>query len=44
MWIPQLSMALCGVGFALACAQALWSALSGRTFVAEPGADAPRAD
>ena len=44
MWIPQLSMALGCVGFALAFAQALWSALSGRPFFAEPGADAPRAD
>jgi len=44
MWIPQLSMALGCVGFALAFAQALWSAVSGRPFFAEPGADAPRAD
>ena len=44
MWIPQLSMALGCVGFALAFAQALWSAISGRPFFAEPGADAPRAD
>ena len=44
MWIPQLSMALGCVGFALAFAQALWSAVSGRPFFAEHGGEAPRAD
>lgn len=44
MWIPQLSMALGCVGFALAFAQALWSALSGHRFFALPSGEAPRAD
>jgi TRAP-type C4-dicarboxylate transport system permease small subunit len=44
MWIPQLSMALGCAGFALAFVQALWSAMAGRPFFAEPGADAPRVD
>jgi TRAP-type C4-dicarboxylate transport system permease small subunit len=44
MWIPQLSMALGCVGFALAFAQALWSALSGRVFFAEPDPEAKHAD
>jgi TRAP-type C4-dicarboxylate transport system permease small subunit len=44
MWIPQLSMALGCVGFAIAFAQALWSALSGRPFYAEPSAEASHAD
>ncbi len=38
LWIPQLSMALGSVGFALAFAQALWSRLAGETFMAEPAA------
>ena len=44
MWIPQLSMALGAVGFALAFAQALWSRLAGRPFFAEPAAEATHAD
>jgi TRAP-type C4-dicarboxylate transport system permease small subunit len=44
LWIPQLSMALGCVGFAMAFAQALWSRLSGRPFFAEPGSDALHAD
>lgn len=44
MWIPQLSMALGCVGFALAFIQALWSRLSGRPFFAEPSSEALHAD
>lgn len=44
MWIPQLSMALGCVGFAVAFVQALWSSLSGRPFFAEPGGEAAHAD
>lgn len=44
MWIPQLSMALGCIGFALAFAQALWSRLSGRPFFAEASAEALHAD
>lgn len=44
MWIPQLSMALGCVGFALAFAQALWSSLAGRTFFVEVGGEARHAD
>ena len=44
MWIPQLSMALGAVGFALAFAQALWSRLSGHAFFAEPSAEATHVD
>jgi TRAP-type C4-dicarboxylate transport system permease small subunit len=36
LWIPQLSMALGCIGFALAFAQALWSRLAGRAFFAVP--------
>lgn len=44
LWIPQLSMALGAVGFALAFAQALWSRWSGRPFFAKPTAEATHAD
>ncbi len=44
LWIPQLSMALGCVGFALAFAQALWSRLSGTAFFAEASAEALHAD
>lgn len=44
LWIPQLSMALGCVGFAMAFVQALWSRLSGRAFFAEPSAEALHAD
>jgi TRAP-type C4-dicarboxylate transport system permease small subunit len=44
MWIPQLSMALGCIGFALAFAQALWAALTNRRFYAEPGGEASHAD
>ena len=44
MWIPQLSMALGCVGFALAFVQALWARLSGQTFYAEPTGEASHAD
>ncbi len=44
LWIPQLSMALGCIGFALAFVQALWSRLSGRPFFAEPSAEALHAD
>lgn len=44
MWIPQLSMALGCVGFALAFAQALWSRLSGQPFFAPSGSETAIAD
>jgi TRAP-type C4-dicarboxylate transport system permease small subunit len=44
LWIPQLSMALGCVGFALAFVQALWSRLAGRPFFAEASSDALHAD
>jgi TRAP-type C4-dicarboxylate transport system permease small subunit len=44
MWIPQLSMALGCVGFAMAFAQALWSRLSGQPFFAEASGEALHAD
>jgi TRAP-type C4-dicarboxylate transport system permease small subunit len=44
MWIPQLSMALGCLGFALAFAQALWSRWSGRPFFAEASGEALHAD
>lgn len=44
LWIPQLSMALGCIGFALAFAQALASRLTGRPFFAEAGAEAAHAD
>ncbi len=44
LWIPQLSMALGCIGFALAFVQALWCELSGRRFHAEPTAAASRAE
>ncbi|MEO7244573.1 MAG: TRAP transporter small permease subunit [Rubrivivax sp.] len=44
LWIPQLSMALGCVGFALAFAQALWSRASGRPFFAEASGEASHAD
>jgi TRAP-type C4-dicarboxylate transport system permease small subunit len=44
MWIPQLSMALGCVGFAVAFVQALWSSLSGRSFFAEADGEAAHAD
>ena len=44
LWIPQLSMALGCVGFALAFAQALWARWSGRPFFAEASGEALHAD
>jgi TRAP-type C4-dicarboxylate transport system permease small subunit len=44
MWIPQLSMALGCIGFALAFLQALWSALSGGEFYTAPSDEAQHAD
>jgi TRAP-type C4-dicarboxylate transport system permease small subunit len=44
LWIPQLSMALGCVGFALAFAQAIWSRLSGQPFFAEASTEALHAD
>jgi TRAP-type C4-dicarboxylate transport system permease small subunit len=44
MWIPQLSMALGCVGFALAFAQALWSRWRGLPFFAEASGEAQHAD
>lgn len=44
LWIPQLSMALGCVGFALAFIQALWSRWTGRPFFAEASAEALHAD
>lgn len=44
LWIPQLSMALGCVGFALAFAQALWARLSGTPFFAEASEEALHAD
>lgn len=44
MWIPQLSMALGALGFAMAFAQALWARLSGQPFFIEPSAEAQHAD
>jgi TRAP-type C4-dicarboxylate transport system permease small subunit len=44
MWIPQLSMALGCVGFALAFVQALWSRFTGEPFFARPSGEAAHAD
>jgi len=44
LWIPQLSMALGCLGFALAFAQALWARWSGRPFFAEASGEALHAD
>jgi TRAP-type C4-dicarboxylate transport system permease small subunit len=44
MWIPQLSMALGCIGFALAFVQALWSRFSGPPFFAEASDEALHAD
>jgi TRAP-type C4-dicarboxylate transport system permease small subunit len=44
LWIPQLSMALGCVGFAMAFVQALWSRLSGRPFFAEVSDEVLHAD
>jgi len=44
LWIPQLSMALGCVGFALAFIQALWSRWTGRPFFAEASAEVLHAD
>jgi TRAP-type C4-dicarboxylate transport system permease small subunit len=44
LWIPQLSMALGCVGFALAFAQALWSRWSGQPFFARSSDEALHAD
>ena len=44
MWIPQLSMALGCVGFAMAFLQALWSRFSGTPFFSEPSGEAVHAD
>jgi TRAP-type C4-dicarboxylate transport system permease small subunit len=44
LWIPQLSMALGCVGFALAFAQALWSRWTGQSFFAEASGEAAHAD
>jgi len=44
LWIPQLSMALGCLGFALAFAQALWARWSGRPFFAEASGESLHAD
>ena len=44
LWIPQLSMALGCVGFALAFVQALWSRFSGQPFFAAASAESMHAD
>jgi TRAP-type C4-dicarboxylate transport system permease small subunit len=44
LWIPQISMALGCIGFALAFVQALWAAIAGRPFFAPPAAEASHAD
>ena len=44
MWIPQLSMALGCVGFAMAFIQALWSRFAGVAFFAESSDEATHAD
>jgi TRAP-type C4-dicarboxylate transport system permease small subunit len=44
MWIPQLSMALGCIGFALAFLQALWARFSGQSFFAEASDEALHAD
>ncbi len=44
LWIPQLSMALGCIGFAMAFVQALWSRLSGRPFFATPSDEAMHVD
>jgi len=44
LWIPQLSMALGCLGFALAFVQALWSRFGGQPFFAEPSDEAVHAD
>jgi TRAP-type C4-dicarboxylate transport system permease small subunit len=44
MWIPQLSMALGCIGFALAFAQALWAQIAGRPFYTTAGDEASHAD
>ncbi|WP_418319533.1 TRAP transporter small permease [Piscinibacter sakaiensis] len=44
MWIPQLSMALGCIGFAMAFVQALWSHFTGKKFFVEPGGEASHAD
>ena len=44
LWIPQLSMALGCIGFALAFVQALAARLTGRSFFAAPSAEAAHAD
>lgn len=44
LWIPQLSMALGCIGFAVSFAHALWSRLTGQAFFAEPSEEAAHAD
>ena len=44
MWIPQLSMALGCIGFAIAFIDALWSSLAGREFFAQAGGEAQHVD
>ncbi|MEO8278847.1 MAG: TRAP transporter small permease subunit [Ideonella sp.] len=44
LWIPQVSMALGCIGFALAFVQALWARISGQPFFAEASAEALHAD
>lgn len=44
MWIPQLSMALGCLGFAMAFVQALWARLAGRPFFTESAGKAARAE
>ena len=44
MWIPQLSMALGCVGFAMAFTQALWSRFTGVPFFAEASDEVTHAD
>ena len=44
MWIPQLSMALGCIGFAVAFVDALWARFTGRPFYAGPRGEAAHAD
>jgi TRAP-type C4-dicarboxylate transport system permease small subunit len=44
LWIPQLSMALGCLGFAMAFVQALWSRIAGKPFFAVSSDEAAHAD
>jgi TRAP-type C4-dicarboxylate transport system permease small subunit len=44
LWIPQLSMALGCIGFALAFVQALWARFGGRPFFIDASPEATHAD